>query len=234
MKSLFAVIAATCSLAAAGLAFFTPVAYRSQSRLMLIPSAKDPAWALETRARHVRRAVLSSEMLHKIIQAQTLRDGDRARMPLEDVIIGVRRDIGIDLSQHGETLIVSYSSKHRDEVVRGCREVVERVLGEDVRATREIASNLLTLAEHRVSLAAQSKRNVLDRAFYELAIKKRSEAAWLVSEIDSESFPRLVVTAPPSEPEEPVLVRISAVVLLGAAIGCVLVLNPRRSTVGPQ
>lgn len=170
--------------------------HQAEAILFLTPPARSIN-DIESRLVPARSSILSDGSLRAMLETKRLYEAERPRLPEEDLIGMMRRDISVAVIGPNE-IRVRYVNANAEAAVRGCRELMDRLVAEDTRLARESVKQELQFAEDELARARkEASRDAQANAYLQLASQKVAEARWNVAAAQDGFLPRLSVKEPP-------------------------------------
>lgn len=231
----------------AGISFLLPTQYLSTAELQVTPCKiperfVGPASAppIQQSLDDLMRQLLSRAQLASVIQANNLYGVERGRLPIEDVLAIMRKDIRVwtQTEDSRTTVYLSFQYKDKVQTQMAAADLAGRLLGHyhQSRIARQtmilefLGSMLdkasrewLALKQGKGAAADRSELRALDiesaRRHYESVRQKLIEAQVLDEMQNRQLGEMLELTAPPSLPAKPVSPRRETFMAGGALVG---------------
>lgn len=159
------VIGFTLLATAIGLAVYIkqPKIYQSSSLLIYQRQKVSPAtMSPDVRGRirdvtsTISQIVLSRTSLEKIIETQGLYRLARERLPMQDVVEMMRKDIQIEPSRSGDTFSITFSGKHPEIVARVTNALAARFVEENLKHRQERATETSSYTQNELDMAKET------------------------------------------------------------------------------
>lgn len=154
--------------AAAGLAFYLwqPKVYESSTLLSYQQQRVSPAkMSPDVQARisdivsTLSQIITSRTSLERIIEDVNLYEEARRNLPMEDVIVMMRKNIDIMPSRKGDTFRIEFQGSQPDKVARVANTLAARFIEENLKFREERASDTFSYTRSELEMA----KEVLDR-----------------------------------------------------------------------
>jgi polysaccharide biosynthesis transport protein len=132
--------------------------------------------------------VMSRSNLEGIINQFSLYEQSRQRLPIDDVIEGMRRHIHISPSNRGDTFTVGFSGTVPEEVMKVTNALAAKFIEENLKYREERATetskykeNELAMAKERLDAMEQTMRDYKLKYYNEMPEQRESNLAMLTS-----------------------------------------------------
>ena len=164
-----------------------PNRYRSETVILVVPQKVPESYVRSTvtadigdRLRSIREQILTRTRLELIVRDFDLYRAERARMPMEDLVDAMRRDVLVEIVK-GETFRVAYTS----DDPRKAMQVAERLASEFTNENEQDRSMLASATSDFLTSQLDDARKRLAEQEAKVADFQRRHAGRLPSERES-------------------------------------------------